>query len=162
MVRTMSEQRPCLPCWLADPEFFRGAVHRIGEAVVCAWVVSRLQRTRPRVTRLAAQKVTYLLEHAMLLGIFAEHDRKPLGPYDSKSRYRDAEPIARKKGWLSVEGTALRARDDLADLTQFVPRYVRNEAVAARFVDKLGELSDDQIFRVAPLSDEPGESLLTG
>jgi hypothetical protein len=119
------------------------------KAVVCTWVVARLQQTRPRVTRLAVQKVTYLLDQAMALGIFVEHDRKPLGPYDSKARYRDAEPIARKKGWLQITGTILRASSDLAALSQYVSKYVRSEPVATRFVECLAPLPDDQLETLA-------------
>lgn len=119
------------------------------KAVVCTWVVARLQQTRPRVTRLAVQKVTYLLEQAMSLGIFVEHDRKPLGPYDSKARYKDAEPIACKKGWLQVTGTTLRASENLAALNRFLPAYVRAEEVAARLVDHLTRFSDDQLETLA-------------
>lgn len=119
------------------------------KAVVCTWVVARLQRTRPRVTRLAVQKVTYLLEQAMSLGIFVEHNRKALGPYDSKARYKDAEPIARQKGWLQITDTTLRASEDLTALDRFVPTYLRAEEVAARVVDRLTRLSDDQLETLA-------------
>lgn len=119
------------------------------KAVVCTWVVARLQQRRPRVTRLAVQKVTYLLEQAMSLGIFVEHDQKPLGPYDRNARYKDAEPIACRKGWLQVTGTTLRASENLAELNRFLPAYVRAEEVASRLVDQLNRLSDDQLETLA-------------
>lgn len=115
------------------------------KAVVCTWAVARLQQTRPRVTRLSLQKVTYLLEQAMSLGVFVEHNRKPLGPYDSKARYKDAEPIAIKKGWLHVSDTTLRASDDLAEVNRFLPPYVRSQEVAARLISYLARFSDDQL-----------------
>lgn len=119
------------------------------KAVVLTWIVDRLQRSRPRVTRLAAQKTAYLLEQAMSLGAFLEHDRKPLGPYDSKARYRDAEPIARQKGWLQVSGTTLQAGEDLSDLTRFTRAYLRSESVAASLVDFLSRFSDDELETLA-------------
>lgn len=112
-------------------------------------VVASLQEKRPRVTRLAVQKISYLLEQALSLGIFVEHDRKPLGPYDSNARYKDAEPIARKKGWLAVIGTTLRATGDLGPVNRFLPAYVRAKEVAARLVEYLSRLSDDQLETLA-------------
>lgn len=127
------------------PQKFNDPRASFRKAVVCTWVVSRLQKMRPRVSRLAAQKATYLLEHAMALGVFTEHDRKPLGPYDRKSRYRDAEPIASKKGWLKVRGSTLRAADDLSEMGQYVRRYLRSEDTASRFIESLAGFSDDEL-----------------
>jgi hypothetical protein len=115
------------------------------KAVVCTWVVSVLQEKRVRVSRLAMQKTTYLLESAMALGIFAEHDRKPLGPYDYKARYKDAEPIASKKGWLLESGNTFRASDDLREVNRFVGRYLKSEKLARRLVEQLAELTDQQL-----------------
>lgn len=119
------------------------------KAVVCTWVVARLQRTRRRVSRLATQKVSYILEHAMNLGVFVEHDRKALGPYDHKARYRDAEPIARKKGWLTISGSTLTAASDLSDVTDYVGAYLRSEELAGRLLDCLAPLSDDELETIA-------------
>jgi hypothetical protein len=119
------------------------------KAVVCTWIVSRLQQTRPRVTRLATQKVAYLVEQAMSLNVFVQHDRKPLGPYDRNLRYKDAEPIAREKGWLLVSGTKLKATEDLSGLSRFLPAYIRSEQLAARLVDRLARFSDDQLETIA-------------
>jgi hypothetical protein len=115
------------------------------KAVVWTWVVSIFQGQRPKVTRLAVQKATYLLECAMNLGVFTEHGRKPLGPYDYKARYRDAEPIAIKKGWLKVRGTMQSAADNLADLKRFIGRYLRSEGLAERLVKYLVRFSDDEL-----------------
>lgn len=119
------------------------------KAVVYTWVVSRLQKKRPSVSRLAVQKTTYLLEWAMGLGIFAEHDRKPLGPYDYKARYKDAEPIARKKGWLTITGTNLRAAADLSEVDRSAARYLRSGKLAGELLDSLAGCSDSQLETLA-------------
>lgn len=133
----------------AKPLNVRDARLPFRKAVVCTWVVAQLQQKRPRVTRLAAQKVTYLLEQAMALGIFVQHKRKPLGPYDSSARYTDAEPIARQKGWLQVNGTELRASEDISGINRFVPGYLRSQEVATRLVDALADFSDAQLESIA-------------
>jgi hypothetical protein len=115
------------------------------KAVVWTWVVSVFQGQRPTVSRLAVQKATYLLEYSMNLGVFTEHGRKPLGPYDYKARYRDAEPIAVKKGWLKVHGTTQSAADNLGELRRFVGRYVRSEPLAQKLVNYLVRFSDDEL-----------------
>ena len=119
------------------------------KAVVYTWVVSRLQKRRPDVSRLAVQKTTYLLEWALGLGIFVEHGRKPLGPYDYKARYKDAEPIAQKKGWLTITGTNLRATDNLSEVDRSAARYVRSEKLAGQLLDYLSDFSDSQLETLA-------------
>lgn len=140
----------------ADLERFRAQPSRVREqrqtfrkAVVYTWVVSCLQQNRPRVTRLATQKVSYLLEHAMSLRVFIHHDRKPLGPYDYKSRYKDAEPVAKRKGWLKVSGTTLQASDDLAEMRKYLSAYVRSQELASRFVSYLSNRSEDELETLA-------------
>lgn len=115
------------------------------KAVVCAWTVSRLQRKRDVVSRLAVQKATYFLECALRLGIFGEYTRKPLGPYDYKSRYKDAEPIAAKKGWLTITGSSLHVHGDLPEVDRFAGRYLRSEELATRLVDVLANCSDSEL-----------------
>lgn len=119
------------------------------KAVVYTWVVSRLQKKRPNVSRLAVQKTTYLLEWALGLGIFVQHDRKPLGPYDYKARYKDAEPIALKKGWLTIAGTNLRAADDLSEVDRSAGRYVKSASLATQLLDCLSAYSDSQLETLA-------------
>lgn len=119
------------------------------KAVVCTWVVSRLQEKRPSVSRLAVQKTSYLLEWALGLGIFVEHSRKALGPYDYKARYKDAEPIARKKGWLTITGTRLRAAADLSEVDRFAGRYIRSEKLAGQLIDCLSDYTDSQLETLA-------------
>lgn len=153
---TLDPESTQLDALATDLECLRGKSRRgrdshvaFRRAVICTWVVARLQRTRPTVTRLAIQKVTYLIEQAMDLGVFVQHDRKPLGPYDRNLRYKDAEPIARKKGWLTISGTNLKATEDLSGLAKFLPSYVRSEQIAARLVDWLAVFSDDQLETLA-------------
>ncbi len=118
-------------------------------AVVWTWIVCLFQDRRSHASRLAVQKVTYLLENAMNLGLFTEHTRKPLGPYDHKARYRDAEPIAVKKGWLDVQGTTLRATEKASEVQRFVGRYLRSEALAAQVVRYLVGFSDEELEVIA-------------
>ena len=99
--------------------------------------------------RALKQKATYLLECAMSLGVFREHGRKTLGPYDSAARYKDAEPIACKKGWLEVEGSTLRVPAGTDDWRRFAGRYLRSESLAKRFVDYLARFSDAELETMA-------------
>jgi len=141
----------------AQLESLRGRAIRQGaekhaafrKAVVWTWVVSELQLQRPRVTRLAVQKVTYLLESSMRLGVFVEHHQKALGPYDYKARYKDAEPIAVKKGWLKVRGATVRATDSLAEMKRFIGRYLRSEDLARRLTEYLGRFADEELETLA-------------
>jgi hypothetical protein len=119
------------------------------KAVVWTWVVSVLQTQRARVSRLAVQKVTYILDCAMDLGIFTEHGRKPLGPYDYKARYKDAEPIAVKKAWLKVRGATFLAAEDLSEVRRFVGRYLRSQDLAERLINYLGNLPDEELETLA-------------
>ncbi len=119
------------------------------KAVVCTGVVMCLQPNGSRVSRLAAQKVSYLLEQAMGLGVFVEHNQKPLGPYDSNSRYKDAEPMAKTKGWLTVSRTELKASALKPEMAKFLRGYVHSESMATRFVERLSGFSDDQLETIA-------------
>src|SRR6185312_3994752 len=119
------------------------------KAAVSTWVVSILQEQRPRVTRLALQKTTYVLEFAMDLRLFQDHTRKKLGPYDSSARYKDAEPIAKKKGWLQVQGSTFRATTDSSGWSRFAGRYLRSEPLARRFVAYLARRTDAQLETLA-------------
>jgi hypothetical protein len=119
------------------------------KAAVSTWVVSIMQKQRPRVTRLALQKTTYILEFAMDLQLFQAHARKKLGPYDSSSRYKDAEPIAKRKGWLRVQGSVLRASSDTSEWSRFAGRYLRSEPLARRLVEYLARRTDAQLETLA-------------
>jgi hypothetical protein len=132
-----------------QPPSDRGRAVAFPKAVVCTWIVAQLQTERPRVTRLAVQKVMYVLEEAMRLGIFTEHDRKRLGPYDRTARYKNAEPIAKSKGWLRISGTTFSATDNLSEVSRYVAGYLRSEGIARRLVTQLAPLSDDELETVA-------------
>jgi hypothetical protein len=119
------------------------------KAAVSTWIVSILQEKRPRVTRLALQKTTYVLEFAMDLRLFQDHSRKKLGPYDSSARYKDAEPIAKKKGWLQVQGSTFRASSDASEWGRFAGRYLRSEPLARRLVEYLAHRTDAQLETLA-------------
>jgi len=114
-------------------------------AVVYAWIVHILSPQRPRVTRLATQKVAYLLEEAIGLGLFTEHERKPLGPYDHTAKYRDAEPIAQKGGWIQVKGASLEPKKVDAKFEGYFRRYVRSEGLVRRFITRLAKLTDEEL-----------------
>lgn len=112
-------------------------------AVVLAWVVGSLERQRRQVTRLATQKTIYFLEEAMNLNLFEGRFKpQPLGPYDSQSRYKDAEPIAEAKDWIVRGESVFRAGTKLGEATQYAGKYLRSAPLASRLVDVLARLSD--------------------
>ena len=96
-------------------------------------------------TRLSAQKVTHLLERALDLRLFEDHKQMRLGPYDSSARYRNAEPIAKKQGWLAIEGTVLRPGAESTRVSSYARRYVRDDRVARDLVQVLAKLSDAEL-----------------
>ena len=114
-------------------------------AAVYAWVAVTLQEQRGSVSRLAAQKVTHLLERGLELGLFQEHRQMPLGPYDSTARYRDAEPIATKQEWLQVVGTQLKGGGKSDDAGRYARNYLRAPVVARALVAQLSRLSDAEL-----------------
>jgi hypothetical protein len=119
------------------------------KAAITSWVVSVLQKHRSPVTRLAVQKTTYVLEASMNLGVFSDHDRKPLGPYDYKARYKDAEPIALKKGWLTISGSELHAPKDAIEACRYAARYLRSQDIAERLIVYLSHFSDAELETLA-------------
>lgn len=124
----------------------RRSFHR---AVVYAWVIDQLSTVRDAVTRLAVQKTVFLLEEALELHLFDSHLKKPKGPYDHDARYRDAEPIAVKKGWIAVKGAILCAGANTAELQRYVDRYLRSTSLALTLTRWLGRLADDQLETLA-------------
>ena len=128
------------------PSSARGrAPKEFRRAVVYTWIVQVLAPQRERVSRLAAQKVAYLLEQAMGLGLFTDHEAKLLGPYDSRVKYRDAEPIAAKQGWIYVQGASLEPQSVDAKFERYLHRYLSSEPLARCFVTRLGRLTDEQL-----------------
>jgi hypothetical protein len=119
------------------------------KAAIASWIVSRLEPRRPAVSRLAVQKVCYLLEHALDLGIFLDHSKKPLGPYDHRARYSDAEPIAIKKGWIDVRGSVFRAAAENPVGVKYANGYLRSTGAAVQFVEALAGMSDSELETLA-------------
>jgi hypothetical protein len=127
----------------------RKASLQFQRASVFAWTVANLQARRERVSRLAVQKSVYMLEHALDLHLFEEHQRKRLGPYDSTARYKDAEPIARRKMWIEQEGTAILPGTKAAEADRYAERYLRAVEPARQLVEILASLSDDELETLA-------------
>lgn len=123
----------------------RKAPLQFQRASVFAWTVRTLQQRRQRVSRLAAQKSVYVLEHALGLHLFEEHQRKRLGPYDSTARYKDAEPIAQKKSWIEARGTALLPGTKAAEADRYAERYLGAVEIAKELVEVLASLTDDEL-----------------
>ncbi len=107
-------------------------------AVVYAWVIEQLAEVRTRVSRLATQKTTYLLESFLVLELFDTHKQKPLGPYDHVARYTDAEPIAEKKGWIEVVGSTMYVGAKASEFRQYASRYLRSTKLASTLTRWLG------------------------
>lgn len=123
----------------------RKAPLQFQRASVFAWTVANLGQRRERVSRLAVQKSVYMLEHALGLHLFEEHQRKRLGPYDSTARYKDAEPIARKKLWVDQQGAALLPGTKAAEADRYAGRYLRAVELARQLVEILAGLTDDEL-----------------
>ncbi|HEX8674878.1 MAG TPA: hypothetical protein VF710_23465 [Longimicrobium sp.] len=130
---------------LAQAPASRRAPLQFQRAAVYAWTVAHLHDRRRRVSRLAAQKSVYVLEHALDLHLFEEHQRMRLGPYDSTARYKDAEPIARQKLWVEAEGSALRPGEKVAEADRYAERYLRSREAAVRLLEVLALLTDDEL-----------------
>jgi hypothetical protein len=118
-------------------------------AAVYSWTVAVLSEGRGSVSRFTVQKVTYLLEHSLGLELFNEHARKPFGPYDHKARYRDAEPIAEKKGWIRIDGKHLVLGEHASGISHYATRYVRSPELAKRLLGVLGVLPDPDLETLA-------------
>jgi hypothetical protein len=114
-------------------------------AAVFAWVIFVWQDRRSRISRLATQKATYLLEHGMDLQLFTEHRRKRFGPYDHTARYKDAEPIAVQQRWLYISGTVIRPGDAIGNVARYSRWYVRREDLARRLLQVIEGLSDAEL-----------------
>lgn len=115
------------------------------KGVILAWVVQKLAVRRKQVTRLAAQKAVYVLERALNLGVFTDHQQKPLGPYDHRAKYHDAEPIAARGGWMRVSGSVLEPGERTEEITRYLGRYIRSEPLASRLIDLLARLTDEEL-----------------
>ena len=103
---------------------------------VYAWITGILtEEAGYGVSRLRVQKVAYLLEHGLSLGIFRKHAKHPYGPYDPSLTYRDAEPGCLKEGYLQKsDGGLLEPGPKLAKAQNYARRYLREESVARALV----------------------------
>jgi hypothetical protein len=114
-------------------------------AAVLAWVVDQLGKKRPRVTRLSTQKTLYFVENGVNLGLFDRFQVMPLGPYDSQCRYKDAEPIARKRGWMIEDDSTMAAGPNVQEAHNYARNYIPARDAVARLVDLLGALTDSEL-----------------
>ena len=113
-------------------------------AAVMAWTVHRISKDG-KVSRYKTGKCLYLLERGMKLGLFTKHKKMPRGPYDSTLRYKDAEPIAQKKGWILVEEPSLQVGDSIEEADKYAPRYLRDDELATEFLLFIAEYSDQEL-----------------
>ena len=98
------------------------------------------------VSRMRAQKVAYLLENGLQLGVFRKHTKYRFGPYDPSLTYRDAEPECLKKGYL-VRGAdqLLRPGPKHSQAASYAAQYVRQEVVARALIDKLRRFDECEL-----------------
>jgi hypothetical protein len=138
----------------ARPPFKRAAIN--------AWVVDRLRGSQPSTSRIAAQKTTYLLERSLGLGLFTEHQRMPFGPYDPTAKYKDAEPIGTKQGWITSSGYNLLAGPKIEAVYRFAPNYLRSADLAERLVRLLAERSPWELETWATVEAAASDLAATG
>lgn len=123
-----------------SPYTFRGkAPVTFRRMAVYGWIAGLLAGDHGHgVSRMQVQKVVYLLEHGLDLGIFSKHTRHQFGPYDPSLTYRDAEPGCLRKKYL-VKGASdlLRPGPKHSQATTYAVRYVRDETVARAFIEQL-------------------------
>ena len=121
----------------ATPHTFRGkAPIAFRRMAVYAWITGMLtEEAGHGVSRLRVQKVAYLLEHGLSLGVFQKHAKHPYGPYDPSLTYRDAEPGCLKAGYLQKsEDGLLEPGPKLVKAQNYARRYLREESVAQALV----------------------------
>ena len=134
---------------VADLERVRGVEPEKGNryikfkrAVVWTWIVYELTRLAGEAGRYRVGKTAYFLERGLHLGLFQQHQKKKWGPYDSAAKYHDAEPIAKKKGWLQVKGKAsYELGQSVTEIFKYTSRYLKDDVVASKFVEFLSNLS---------------------
>jgi hypothetical protein len=115
------------------------------KAVVITWSVKRLAARNRRTSRFTMTKVCYLLEQAMGLGVFQQHTRQRWGPYDSASKYKDAEPIIRRGNYLLIRGTSFEPGPNVDKVEAYASGYLHEPNVAERLLDRLSSLSDQEL-----------------
>ena len=139
----------------AEMERLRGSpYHFAGKApvtfrrmAVYGWIAGLLTNNQsPGISRMRVQKVAYLLEHGLELGVFRKHTRHRFGPYDPSLTYSDAEPGCLRKDYL------VKGADDLiqpgpkhSQAANYAVRYVRDETVARALITKLRTFDESML-----------------
>ena len=128
------------------PYEFGGTANRSWQRIVVyGWLAHMAANPDGTVSRLELQKLAYLLENAMGLGIFTKHKKHQLGPYDPTATYRDAEPKCVAKGYLVPDGRYdLKIGPQIDEALAYAGRYLRESAVAEAFLQVLRELKIDK------------------
>lgn len=139
----------------AEMERLRGSPYRFaGKApvtfrrmAVYGWIAGLLTDDHsPGVSRMRIQKVAYLLEHGLELGVFRTHTRHRFGPYDPSLTYRDAEPgCVRKKYLVKGADQLLRPGPKHSQAVNYAIRYVRDETVARALIERLRTLDESTL-----------------
>ena len=112
---------------------------------VYAWLAQRATASRGIVSSLELQKLAYLLEEGMSLGIFTTHKKHRLGPYDPTVRYKDAVPQCVQKGYLVRVGKwDFQLGPNIDEALKYAGRYLREESVADAFLQVLLDLELDK------------------
>ncbi len=116
----------------ARPPFRRAAVQ--------TWVFDQLRGSHERVSRYVTYKTVYLVERALNLELFTSYQKMKAGPYDPQLRYRDAEPIALKQGWIAVAGLDLVAGKNIKEVHKYAPSYLGGVQGAREFIQFLAQV----------------------
>ena len=127
------------------PSTFRGkAPLTFRRIAVYGWITGILSGDGDQgVSRMRVQKVAYLLENGLDLGVYRKHKRHRFGPYDPSLTYRDAEPGCLRKHYL-IKGPdeLLRPGPKYSQAADYAVRYVRDETVARALVESLRALDE--------------------
>lgn len=128
---------------------------------VFAWIVLLLNESNGYTKRFRAQKVAFLVEHALDLQLFVEHERFAAGRYDWRLRYeKTGEPYAKQLGWFEVEKGS---KGDESDRYRVFPegraaavhaaRHLADPEVFRELVFHLAESSSDELERLVTVLD---------
>lgn len=147
LLQAESEREAALASIGAEMERLRDTPYTFGgkapvtfrRIAVYGWITGILSGDGNQgVSRMRVQKVAYLLENGLELGIYRTHKRHRYGPYDSSLTYRDAEPGCLKKGYLvQGEDHLLRPGPKHFQAEKYAVWYVREETVARALIEVL-------------------------
>ena len=134
------------------PSTFRGkAPVTFRRIAVYGWITGILSGDGGKgVSRMRVQKVAYLLENGLSLGVFRKHSKYRFGPYDPSLTYRDAEPGCLSNGYL-VKGDdhLLRTGPNHSQSVKYAVRYVREETVARALIEFLSTCDEWKLETLA-------------